>query len=71
MKLRKIPTVIAIVGLLGVSILLPLSHMVSVWADTVTLSFNFNVSSPEISIVALDGASQEELGLGQTGDKLK
>ncbi len=70
-KLRKIPTVIAIVGLLGVSILLPLSHMVSVWADTVTLSFNFNVSSPEISIVALDGASQEELGLGQTGDKLK
>ncbi|MBQ3473923.1 hypothetical protein IJH24_00625 [Candidatus Saccharibacteria bacterium] len=70
-KLKKIPTAIAIVGLLSASLLLPLSHMVSVWADTVTLLFNFNASSPEISLVAFNGANQEDLGLGQVGDTLK
>lgn len=70
-RLGKLPIKLMIVGLLGVSILLPLPHMVSVWADTTTLTFNFNSSSPEINLVAFDGANQEELGLGQTGDTLK
>lgn len=70
-RLGKLPIKLMIVGLLGVSILLPLPHMVSVWADTTTLTFNFNSSSPEISLVAFNGADHEDLGLGQTGDTLK
>lgn len=59
----------------AVAVILPIARIADAWADTVTLSFGFNISNvetgPVLHLAAYDGAHNERLGLGQTGDSLE